>query len=207
MGELYTKAEAFARKHHGDKVGKNGRLFIEHPLAVAARFDDEITKVAAVLHDIVEKTDVTLDEIQTIFGEEVASLVDNLTVRMGESKEEALLRSLLDTRSAAIRISDALNNADVRRWQENMENLDPVFVGSFIDKIELILRQMSIFGTMVIHMRNEDVSAGKEEDHTHTNIKLNNTAVLLGPELNSKRLTALENIARAQKPPPDVVVN
>ncbi len=147
MGVLYENAEVFARRAHGDLLGTNGRLFIEHPLAVAAVFDDEITKAAAILHDVVEKTSITLTEIAEHFGDDIASLVDNLTVREGESKESQLHRALLDPRSAAIRVADALNHADVRNWQNDKGGLDADKVGSYIDKVEVILRAMGVFGS------------------------------------------------------------
>lgn len=153
MGVLYDNAEAFARKYHGDFIGKDGHLYIEHPLAVAARFDDEVTKAAAVLHDVVEDTDATLEQIELEFGADVAMLVDNLTKRDGESKQDALKRSLSDPRSAAIKISDALNNSDVRRWKGKEDVLNVDFVGNYLDKVEFLLRELGIFGDQKLILR------------------------------------------------------
>jgi guanosine-3',5'-bis(diphosphate) 3'-pyrophosphohydrolase len=81
--EIIEKAYNFASKFHEGQIRKSGEPYIIHPLSVAKILVelglDEITLTAALLHDIVEDTDVTLGEIKAIFGDEVASLVDGVT--------------------------------------------------------------------------------------------------------------------------------
>lgn len=82
--ELTKKARDFATKaHEGQKRKYSGEPYIKHPIAVAkivATVDhDEFMIAAAFLHDTVEDTEVTIEEILDIFGEEVAELVDGLT--------------------------------------------------------------------------------------------------------------------------------
>ncbi len=145
VGELYEKAEAFARLMHGDVLSKYGRPFIEHPLAVADQFDDETTKAATVLHDVIEKTSATVEDLIRFFGLEIASIVSNLTVLEGESQESVIRRALLDHRSAAIRLVDYLNHADIRNWKDTGQLPDFDSVGKYIDKAFIILRELSIF--------------------------------------------------------------
>ena len=83
MNDLVKKADAFAAKAHEGQTDKAGLPYITHPRAVAAMIEDETAKVAALLHDTVEDTDVTLEEIRAEFGDEIAAAVDLLTHRPG----------------------------------------------------------------------------------------------------------------------------
>ncbi|MFM7534739.1 MAG: RelA/SpoT family protein [Acidimicrobiales bacterium] len=113
-------AEAHAPQRRG-----SGESYINHPLAVAticARLGmDEPTIVGALLHDVVEDTDVSLADIERLFGAEVATLVDGVTKldRIHfESKEEqqaATMRKMLvamakDIRVLAVKLADRLHN-------------------------------------------------------------------------------------------------
>src|SRR3954465_9513991 len=82
--DLAIAALRFARRVHlGQYRKQTGEQFVEHPIAVAGLLadsgDDETLIVAAYLHDVVEKTDVGLDEIRERFGPHVADLIDCLT--------------------------------------------------------------------------------------------------------------------------------
>ncbi len=77
------KAVEMAKKVHADQLRKTGEPYIVHPLAVKKILEewgmDEDTVIAGILHDTVEDTDLTLDEIKQEFGEPVAFLVDGVT--------------------------------------------------------------------------------------------------------------------------------
>lgn len=126
--------EAFelARQEHGDQRRKSGELFFTHPLTVAYYLSeyqlDAPALVAALLHDVAEDTRVTIDEIETRFGKEVALLVDGVTklkdVTKGVSAgstltkkeiEDATLHKMLgimteDVRTVIIKLFDRLHN-------------------------------------------------------------------------------------------------
>src|SRR5919201_4224003 len=81
--ELLTRAFRFAAKAHEGQQRRSGEEFIHHPYSVARicaelRQPDE-TIAAALLHDVVEDTDVALDDVQPDFGADVAQLVDGVT--------------------------------------------------------------------------------------------------------------------------------
>src|SRR3954465_10472849 len=81
--ELVTRAFRFAAAAHEGQLRRSGEPFITHPVGVARicvglRLDEE-TIAAALLHDVVEDTDVELDTLRAEFGDEIAALVDGVT--------------------------------------------------------------------------------------------------------------------------------
>ncbi|MCF0173389.1 MAG: HD domain-containing protein, partial [Bacteroidales bacterium] len=82
--ELVLKAFDFANKAHYNVRRRSGEPYIIHPIAVAKIVVQEIglgckSICAALLHDVVEDTDYTTEDISKLFGEKIASLVDGLT--------------------------------------------------------------------------------------------------------------------------------
>jgi GTP pyrophosphokinase len=120
-------AEAFvyACVHHADQRRKSGEDFIIHPVGVAKicagmRLDTE-TLCAALLHDTVEDTSASLEEVRDAFGEEIASLVDGVTKLTGltfQSRDEAqaenyrkmMVAMASDIRVILIKLADRLHN-------------------------------------------------------------------------------------------------
>ncbi len=115
----------FARDAHKGVRRKSGEPYIMHPLAVATIVAREIglgTKsvIAALLHDVVEDTDSTVEDIAGLFGSHVASIVDGLTkiqdvmggdtTRQAESFRKVLLTLADDVRVILIKIADRLHN-------------------------------------------------------------------------------------------------
>jgi GTP diphosphokinase / guanosine-3',5'-bis(diphosphate) 3'-diphosphatase len=123
--ELIQKAYNLAYEAHKQMRRKSGEPYIYHPLAVAKIVADEIglgTKsiVSALLHDVVEDTDYTLEDISDMFGEKIADIVDGLTKIAGvfdknTSKQAENFRKILltlsdDVRVILIKLADRLHN-------------------------------------------------------------------------------------------------
>ncbi|MGO4300379.1 RelA/SpoT family protein [Leifsonia sp. RAF41] len=119
----YTVAE---RAHRGQKR-RSGEPYITHPVAVAQIIADlgigAKTIAAALLHDTVEDTEYTLDELRDQFGDEIAMLVDGVTkldkVKYGDSAQAETVRKMIvamskDIRVLIIKLADRLHNA--RTW-------------------------------------------------------------------------------------------
>ena len=118
-------AFVFACEHHADQRRKSGEDFIVHPVGVAKicaglRLDTE-TLCAALLHDTVEDTTASLDEVSAQFGEEIATLVDGVTKLTGitfQSRDEAqaenyrkmMVAMASDVRVILIKLADRLHN-------------------------------------------------------------------------------------------------
>ena len=77
--ELTNKALRFAYNAHHGQLDYNGIPYIFHPLHLAEQMEDEISCCAALLHDVVEDTPVTLDDLRREFPEEVVEVVRLLT--------------------------------------------------------------------------------------------------------------------------------
>src|SRR6478752_3278377 len=119
------RAFVFACEHHADQRRQSGEDFIVHPVGVAKicagmRLDTE-TLCAALLHDTVEDTTASLDEVREQFGEEVALLVDGVTKLTGitfTSRDEAqaenyrkmMVAMASDIRVILIKLADRLHN-------------------------------------------------------------------------------------------------
>lgn len=113
----------FASKHHRKQIRKaTGEPYINHlaeVLQTLTYFEpgcDENTRVAAVLHDIVEDTPVTIESIDFLFGSEVAGLVSQLTctnAKDSKDKKQRLLEqiSIADKRAKQIKLADITSNA------------------------------------------------------------------------------------------------
>ncbi len=124
--ELITKAFNFARQAHKGVRRHSGEPYIMHPLEVATIVCKEIglgsTSIcAALLHDVVEDTDYTVEDIKNLFGEKIAGIVDGLTKISGgvfgahaseqaENFKKLLLTMSEDIRVILIKIADRLHN-------------------------------------------------------------------------------------------------
>ncbi len=123
--DLAVSALRFARRVHlGQYRKQTGEQFVQHPIAVAqllsdAGYDGPLI-AAAYLHDVVEKTDVQLDEIRERFGPQVASLVECLSespeIDGYGARKRALRKAILDSGGDAVVIYAADRVANMRDW-------------------------------------------------------------------------------------------
>ena len=122
------KAFIAAEKAHSGQIRKSGEAYITHPVAVAQILIDLgmdlPTVMAALLHDTVEDTTYSIEQIKSEFGEEVTSLVDGVTkldkLTYGPTAEAETLRKMVvamsrDIRVLVIKLADRLHNA--RTWE------------------------------------------------------------------------------------------
>ncbi|MFZ4431735.1 MAG: RelA/SpoT family protein [Microthrixaceae bacterium] len=144
--DAITEAYRVAAGCHQGQLRRSGEPYITHPLAVAgivARYGmDDVTIAAALLHDAVEDTVVTLDEIEEDFGVEVRDIVDGVTklerfnFDTKEEQQAATMRKMLvamaqDLRVLVIKLADRLHNmrtiAAMPAWKQErtaQETLD-----------------------------------------------------------------------------------
>ncbi len=134
--DLINRAYVFAMKAHGSQKRASGDPYFSHPVEVAYKLTqyklDTASIVTALLHDTVEDTDVTLEEIEASFGKEIRNLVDGVTkLSRLEGKSENLnqaenFRKLLiamseDLRVLLVKLADRLHNMETLKHIKNPE--------------------------------------------------------------------------------------
>jgi len=120
-----NRAYVFATKAHGSQKRESGDPYFAHPVEVAGILTgmrlDSATIITALLHDTVEDTGATLDELRSLFGDEVARLVDGVTkltrlqlqsdrTRQAENFRKLLLAMSDDIRVLLVKLADRLHN-------------------------------------------------------------------------------------------------
>ncbi|MBW8056151.1 MAG: bifunctional (p)ppGpp synthetase/guanosine-3',5'-bis(diphosphate) 3'-pyrophosphohydrolase, partial [Nitrospira sp.] len=145
--DALNRAYVFAMKAHGSQKRASGDLYFSHPLEVAGILTgmrlDTATIITALLHDTIEDTDVTLAEIDAMFGKGIASLVDGVTkltrlelqsdqTRQAENFRKLLLAMSEDIRVLLVKLADRLHNMrtlhfikdETKRWRVANETMD-----------------------------------------------------------------------------------
>ncbi|WP_245631575.1 RelA/SpoT family protein [Curtobacterium ammoniigenes] len=163
---LLERAYSVAERAHDGQRRKSGEPYITHPVAVAQILADlgigSITIAAALLHDTVEDTEYTLDELRADFGDEIAMLVDGVTkldkVKYGDSAQAETVRKMVvamskDIRVLVIKLADRLHNARTwgfvesesatRKAKETLEIYAPLAHRLGIQAIKLELEDLS----------------------------------------------------------------
>lgn len=167
---MIEKAYQIARDAHKNQKRKSGEPYIIHPLCVAIILADlemdKETLEAALLHDVVEDTVMTLDELKDIFGEEVALLVDGVTKLtqlswsadkvelQAENLRKMFLAMAKDIRVILIKLADRLHNLRTLQFQspekqkekakETLDIYSPIADRLGISKIKVELDDLSL---------------------------------------------------------------
>lgn len=193
---LITRAYLLAKEKHLGQMRKSGEPYITHPVAVA-RILAEIeagpnTLVAALLHDTVEDTDLTLAELEKQFGKDIATLVDGVTklekisfqqTAQTDNQQKMLLAMAKDIRVVLIKISDRMHNMrtldsmigekQVRIAQETLDIYAPIAhrLGLFRWKAELEDRSLRyVDPTMYYKVSNLVKTKREERENSISNV-------------------------------------
>ena len=112
---LVYKAMHIAYNAHHGQLDKSGAPYIFHPIHMAEQMDDEFSCCAALLHDVVEDTDVTLEDLQKEFPEEVTEAVRLLTHLDGVPDEEYILAIRENPIALKVKLADNAHNGNQQR--------------------------------------------------------------------------------------------
>ncbi|RLD07550.1 MAG: hypothetical protein DRI65_04415 [Chloroflexota bacterium] len=150
MKNRYNKAIELAREHHEGQLRKNtGEAYLTHPFAVAGLVasvtTDEDMIIAALLHDTVEDSDLTLNEIEGHLGLRVRKLVDDLTDVSKPSDGNRGVRKRLDRQHTAnswpeaktIKLADLIDNL------KGIHTFSPGFADKYMKEKVLILKVLT----------------------------------------------------------------
>ncbi|WOI54253.1 bifunctional (p)ppGpp synthetase/guanosine-3',5'-bis(diphosphate) 3'-pyrophosphohydrolase [Parvularcula sp. LCG005] len=139
--DLLNKAYVFAMRAHGEQKRSSGDPYFTHPLAVAAILTDlrldPATIATALLHDVVEDTDVSIKDIENAFGPEVARLVDGVTKiskrelapdtdGKAENFAKFILATAKDVRVLLVKLADRLHNMRTLNYISKVEKRERI---------------------------------------------------------------------------------
>jgi (p)ppGpp synthase/HD superfamily hydrolase len=141
MPRTFTLDDAIqlARRAHEGQLDKSGRPYIAHPLRVMGHLKGEHERMTAVLHDVVEDTDVTLEDLAALgCPPEVLAAVTAISKRPGESQADYLSRVMADPIALTVKRADIADNMSADR----MGRLDAGTRERLQAKYEAALRQL-----------------------------------------------------------------
>ena len=181
--EIIERAYRFAKEAHGGVRRRSGEPYILHPIAVARIASREIglgsTSIcAALLHDVVEDTDYTVDDIRQHFGDKIAQLVEGLTKISGgifgdkasvqaENFRKLLLTMSEDIRVVLIKMADRLHN--MRTLGSMAPNKRYKIAGETLYIYAPLAHRLGLFA---IKTELEDLSFKHEHPDIYNDIKL-----------------------------------
>ena len=118
-------AITLAVKAHQGQLDKYGRPYILHPLRVMFRLETELEQIVGVLHDVIEDSDITFDDLRRMgYSEEVLTALDGVTRREDETYDEFVTRSLAHPVSRRVKLADLEDNMDLRRLSVQLTEKD-----------------------------------------------------------------------------------
>lgn len=129
-GDPISKAMQVSGREHATQEDKGCNAYVKHPLAVAsavmASGGTDVQIAAALMHDVVEDTEETLDRLRYVagFDDEVVDVVDAVSRRPEESPDQYLDRLVLDKDAVVVKKADIQHNMDLRRLNRAPEEGD-----------------------------------------------------------------------------------
>jgi len=116
MQEILEKAIQIALDAHRGKIDKGGSPYILHPLRVMLSMETVEEKIVAILHDVIEDSIVTIDDLRAEnFSERILEALEPLTKKVHQSYEEYILAIKYNQLAKEVKIADLQDNMDIKR--------------------------------------------------------------------------------------------
>lgn len=113
---MIKKAYQIAKQAHEGQFDKGGQSYFLHPLAVSEKVQSEDAKIVALLHDVIEDTTVTIEDLQREgFSEEILIAIAVLTKRKGTGYEDYIEKVKKNPLALQVKIADMTHNSDISR--------------------------------------------------------------------------------------------
>lgn len=143
-------ALAIAKKAHAGQVDKAGVDYIQHPLYVASQVKTEQEKTVALLHDVIEDSDVTVEDLLASgLSNEVVTAVQILTKKEGQSYQEYLEKVKSNNLARVVKLADLKHNSDLSRLK-SVTNTDYERVKKYKNAIRYLSTQNSLGAFFVV---------------------------------------------------------
>ncbi len=183
---LVQRAYIYAASAHQGMVRRSGEPYLNHPLAVACILNDmkldAVSVAAGLLHDTIEDTDATFDEIALKFGKDVANIVDGVTKlsqmnfgsateRKASNMRKMILAMLTDLRVILVKLADRLNNM---RTLGHMPEHKQILISQ--ETLEIFTPLAHRLGTHKLQTELEDLCLFYLEPEAYGEIRLNLSA-------------------------------
>lgn len=135
------RAYALAKKAHLGQKDKGGNDYIEHPKAVASMMDTDIEKAVAYLHDVVEDTKISFDDLKEYgFPNQIIEAVKALTKQKNESYDVYIDRVIRNPIAKKVKLADMKHNSDITRIK-NQSQKDYDRCQKYLDKIQYLINK------------------------------------------------------------------
>ncbi len=126
---MLEKALLIAVQAHAGQMDKADMPYILHPLRVMMKMSSVLEMIVAILHDVIEDSDWTIEQLRAEgFGEDILMALDLLTKRKCEEYEEFILRAKQNELSRKVKLADLEDNMDMKRMtkleQKDIERLE-----------------------------------------------------------------------------------
>ena len=134
-------AYALAKKAHLGQKDKGGNDYIEHPKAVASMMDTDIEKAVAYLHDVVEDTNISFDDLKEYgFPNQIIEALKALTKQKNESYDVYIDRVIRNPIAKKVKLADMKHNSDITRIK-NPSQKDYDRCQKYLDKIQYLINK------------------------------------------------------------------
>lgn len=135
------RAYALAKKAHLGQKDKGGNDYIEHPKAVASMMDTDIERAVAYLHDVVEDTKISFDDLKEYgFPNQIIEAVKALTKQKNESYDVYIDRVIRNPIAKKVKLADMKHNSDITRIK-NPSQKDYDRCQKYLDKIQYLINK------------------------------------------------------------------
>lgn len=149
-------ALTIAKKAHAGQVDKAGIDYIQHPLYVAGQVKTEQEKAVALLHDVIEDSDVTVDDLLVSgLSNEVVTAVQILTKKKGQSYQEYLEKVKSNNLARVVKLADLKHNSDLSRLK-SVTDTDYERVKKYKNAIHYLSTQNNLGAFFMFKIRKEN---------------------------------------------------
>jgi len=120
-----NKALEIAIKAHSQQVDKAGEAYILHPLRVMHQFVDKDLMIVSILHDVIEDSSFTLDDLADAgFSIEIIDAINCLTKQKDETYQSFIDRVMTNSLAVKVKIADIKDNLDITRLPQPLSEID-----------------------------------------------------------------------------------